>query len=189
MMFNQVEPLLPSVRSLAIFNQFFSHFLVVLSSEFDANPQLSEEILTDRVLSEVLHNSTILIQVTEDVIMNSSIGFFSVTDLDNTSDPLHFDLRGDEETEKNFHLNSSSGSLSVKDRLDPDLIYSFAVLVEDEDGLSSETDVAVKVVRMKCQRPVFNQSSYEVDLVEGSYDHTSLINVEARDGDCGKGAR
>lgn len=167
------------MRSLAIFNQFFNHFLTALTSQFEINPQLTEKQLSNRVLTSILHNSTVLIQITDNIATNSSVGAFSVIG----TNPIRFNI-----TTNHFHLDSS-GLLFVKDQLVSGVPYSFTVQVADAGGLTSETNVTVQVMQLKCQYPVFDRALYEIDVMEGEYSQMPLALIAARNGDCGKGSR
>ena len=177
----KVQPILQSMRSLAIFNQFFGHFLTALTSHYEINPQLSEEQLTDRVLTSILHNATILIQITDNIAINTSLGVLSVAG----NKPLRFSISNN----RRFHLDPAAGSLFIRDHLDPGVPYSFTARVADASGSTSETSITVQAMRLKCQDPVFQRSLYEIDVVEGEYDEMPLAHIAARNGDCGKASR
>lgn len=167
------------MRSLAIFNQFYSHFLTTLTSQFEANPQLTEEQLTDNVLASILYNSTILIQITDSIPSNDSLGVFSATG----NKPLNFSSSDD-----HFHIDPA-GSLFIKNHSNLGVPHSFTARVTDAGQLTTGINITAKMMRLKCQDPVFDRSLYEIDVVEGEYDQIPLAQISARNGDCGKGSR
>ena len=107
------------------------------------------------------------------------MGAFSVIG----TNPIRFNI-----TTNHFYLDSS-GLLFVKDQLVSGVPYSFTVQVADAGGLTSETNVTVQVMQLKCQYPVFDRALYEIDVMEGEYSQMPLALIAARNGDCGKGSR
>ena len=184
-------PQLPVGRSLSIYSRFRNHLFKILDDWIDEAERSKDQIppdeneILERAFQEILHNSSIFIQVPEDFPVNSSIGSFSARDKDATA-KLRFSL--DHSAPDLFQL-LPSGSLLMKRTLETDKIYPLQVKVTDGQGLTSKKDVAVQVLDVNNHRPVFSKAFYELILPEGHYNRTPFVAIEASDHDMEENAQ
>ena len=85
---------------------------------------------------------------------------------------------------------AETGSLILKKPLRREEVYLIGVQVMDrEQGLRSETNIAIKSTDVNRHRPTFNRSFYELFVPEGDYNRTGFVSIEATDGDYGDSGR
>lgn len=190
---------LPPGRLMATYSRFRNHLLRVLDDwidqaerSIDQTPPDEEEIL-ERAFQEILYNSSILIQVPDNFLVNSSLGLFSIEDKDEVnpvkSDELYFSLVPGTRHDDSFGVVPESGSLYLKKPLQLDTVYLIDVQVNDQQGLRSAANVAIQLTEVNHHRPMFNSSYYELLLPEGDYNDSSFITIEAYDQDTGDNGR
>jgi hypothetical protein len=135
----------------------------------------------------------IIFQVPDNVMVNSSLGVFSVEDKDETSpvktDQLSFSIVPGTLHEDLFGVVAESGSLYMNKPLQLETVYLIDVQVRDQHGLQSTANVAIQLTEVNLHRPLFNSSYYELLLPEGDYNESSFITIEAFDDDTGDNGR
>ncbi len=183
----------PGGRSLSTYSRFRTHLFRVLDewvdqAERSANPALPDENeILEKAFREILHNSSIFIQVPEDFPPNNSIGSFSARDKDATA-RLRFSLHKDPREQQDLFDLLPSGSLMIRRIPQADKVYPLKIQLSDGQGLISEKSVAVQVLDVNNHRPTFQRSFYELILPEGDYDRTPFVTIEATDQDSGENA-
>lgn len=88
-----------------------------------------------------------------------------------------------------FGIVPETGSLFLKKPLQSETVYLIGVQVSDEQGLQSETNIAVQLTDDNSHRPTFDRPFYELFIPEGDYNGTAFVTIEAKDQDRGDGGR
>ena len=195
-------PQMPNGRSMATFNRFRSKILSMMDQwlesaerSIDNRSPPEEDEMLERAFQQILHNSSIFIQVPHDFPTNNSIGAFGAT---SGVDPiwpstplqqrLRFSLHSNDSDADAFAIDPFTGILMVKKKLEAEKVYSMEVQVSDHLGLASEmTSVTVQQIGPVINhRPEFVKSFYELFLTEGIYHHVPIITFDAIDPDEGE---
>ncbi|ESO98121.1 hypothetical protein LOTGIDRAFT_174335 [Lottia gigantea] len=86
-----------------------------------------------------------------------------------------------------FTLDESTGQICIQSNLDYETTYSYNFLVKavDLDGLQTTTAIKITVTDVNDNKPVFDPSSYKVNVEEDFSVGKTILNVQAQDQDSG----
>jgi len=85
--------------------------------------------------------------------------------------------------QKHFMIHGSSGEVAVAASLSPESEYRLTISATDAGGLSDNVTVRIYVKDVNDHPPVFLESSYDFEIVEGVYDNHKIGRVDTTDGD------
>lgn len=84
---------------------------------------------------------------------------------------------------KHFLIHSTNGELAVATTLIPEAEYRLIISAYDVGGLTDNVTVRIYVKDINDHPPVFSDSSYDFDLLEGVYSDHFIGKVETTDAD------
>lgn len=85
--------------------------------------------------------------------------------------------------QKHFMIHSNNGEVAVAASLSPESEYRLTVSAEDSGGLSDNVTVRIYVKDVNNHPPIFLESSYNFELIEGKYSNQRVGRVETTDAD------
>lgn len=104
-------------------------------------------------------------------------------------DQLRFALVASKSHKELFGVVPETGSLFLKKPLESEKVYVIGVEVNDQQGLRSQTSIAVQLTDDNSHRPTFDRSFYELFIPEGEYNGSSFVAIQATDQDRGDSGR
>ncbi|XP_074596173.1 cadherin 99C isoform X2 [Brevipalpus obovatus] len=126
------------------------------------------------------------IEISEGISVYSAVITLKATDPEN--DPIRYSIL-DGNTNSDFYIDSSTGSISVARQLDREEVSSYNLIIkaEDKDGLSGTTILSISVTDINDQNPRFARPTFTFRVEEGSAD-AFVGKVVATDADIGENA-
>lgn len=132
--------------------------------------------------------------VDENVGTGTSVGELSATDSDTgVNSALSYSIVGYWVGGSNpFSISASTGLISTAASLDRESVDTYVIWCRVEDGgspsLSSEMNVTITINDLNDNDPVFNETSYDANVLENSAVGTNILTVAATDADTGVNA-
>ena len=165
--------------------------MVVVATDHGSPPQSSSatvfiEILDTNDHSPYFIQDTFRANISESAAIGTPVLQVLANDNDiGSNGKLIFDILPYNDTK--FTINSTSGVISINNTLDYELgtRYQFIVIVNDSGipSYQSFCTVIIDVLDYNDHEPVFNRSSYSIEIVENIAIATTLIQVGATDVD------
>ncbi len=174
-----------------------SHYLLtLLASDGGDNPHTSSatiEILLIDVADSppVFNSSTYLVAVPEDTALGSHLLTVHATSQDSGLLGViqYYVVGGDPDTK--FHLDSTTGHLTLLDHLDFESTERYALSVQAQSGqgpggrLKTLVTVTIEVLNVNDHQPTFGRTQYSVSVPEGVMVGHYVVGVSAEDLDTG----
>ena len=147
-----------------------------VSIAFDVDIQL----VNDNV--PVFGDEVVVVSLLESIAIGTTVYQAEATDIDIDSQ-ISYSLNNESST---FNISSTSGTVVLTDTLDRETISEYALYVEASDGLNSDLLLLiVSVEDINDNAPVFSSSLYSATVNENAPIGTSVVDIDATDGDIG----
>lgn len=124
--------------------------------------------------------TSILRLIADDKDANGSISYRIIKE---TFLPRVTSLQNKSSKKKHFLIHSTNGEVAVATTLIPEAEYRLIISAFDVGGLTDNVTVRIYVKDINDHPPVFPESSYDFDLLEGVYSDHFIGKVEATDAD------
>ena len=95
----------------------------------------------------------------------------------------HMEPRKSPPAKDRFFVEESTGDIMVKRQVEAKTRYVLNISAQDEGGLSTITQIILRVNDINNNKPVFDKSEYSFRILEGDYFDTDVGMVSAKDDD------
>ena len=95
----------------------------------------------------------------------------------------HTEPRKTQPAKDRFYVEETSGDILVKRQVEAKTSYILNISAQDEGGLSTITQIILRVNDINNNRPVFDSSQYRFGILEGDYFDVDVGSVQAEDDD------
>lgn len=181
----------------AIIYIFFSYTLVVYAVDQGPNPNTGSTTITVQVV-DVNDNPPVIdglpydTTVSENAITNTAVFLIVASDKDIGENGLLTYAITDGNTDGDFKIDSGTGNIQVKNRLDRERTQLYYLEITVTDGGTSErnaiTTATVTITDINDNPPVFAQSIYHLNVSENVPVDTPVGRITATDADTGTNA-
>lgn len=100
-----------------------------------------------------------------------------------SEDASHTEPRKTLPAKDRFYVEETSGDILVKRQVEAKTSYILNISAQDEGGLSTVTQIILRVNDINNNKPVFDQSDYTFAVLEGDYFDADVGSVHAEDED------
>ena len=169
--------------------------LTVVCVDKGSNPQMNETSVTVKIVDindpPYFINETYSFSIAENVAKGTIVGKLQARDEDlGENSKLNYHILETIPKTSMFMINAATGAITISNPPDRE-VYSHVLLkckVEDSGDpiLSDEATVKIQITDMNDNAPVFNQTSYIVDVMSNATTSSSILTVRADDIDKGK---
>ncbi|KAL0275272.1 UNVERIFIED_CONTAM: hypothetical protein PYX00_003178 [Menopon gallinae] len=125
--------------------------------------------------------TAILRLLADDRDANSTVSYRIQKEIFFPRDEAH--NKDDHASKKHFVIDSGNGEVAVATTLRPEAEYRLIISAFDSGGFTDNVTVRIFVKDVNDHAPVFSESSYDFDLLEGVYTDRHIGKVHATDGD------
>lgn len=161
-----------------------------LQSDSDnSGSSLKPSVLLPPIISlseNVTVGTSIIKLLADDKDANSSITYKIIKEVVVPSNHQIGDVNT--QSKKHFLVDSNSGEVTIATKLFPETKYRLTVSAFDNGGYTDNVTLVIYVKDVNDHAPVFSESSYDFDLVEGVYSNHILGKVQSSDADYGDNA-
>ena len=100
-----------------------------------------------------------------------------------SEEATHMEPRKKPPAKDRFFVEETSGDIMVKRQVEAKTSYVLNISAQDEGGLSTITQIILRVNDINNNKPVFDKSEYSFRILEGDYFETDVGVVSAQDDD------